>query len=205
MWYKLGITLCVFIGLMTACVPAPGVQGYFKRGYTAYTKENYTAAFKDFRYLAELNHGQSQYYLAQMYANGEGVPQDVYESSRWHFRAAENGVLESQHTLGMMYQFGSSVARDLSEAASWFTEAANAGYRPSQLKMAEIFSDNSSPAYDPVMAYMWYTIFMEREMGQTRADVLNSRQVLMNAMSSNEIQTGEHLARTWQTPTLPDR
>jgi len=202
-WRKFGITLSFLIGLVTACTPTPGPKTYFKHSYKAYVRGNYTDALREFRHLAEQGHGKSQYYLATMYANGEGVPQDVSEASKWYFHAAENDIPEAQHTLGIMYTYGSVVARDLSEAAAWFTRAAHTGYKPSQLKMAEILSDQSSQAYDPIRAYMWYTIFMQNTAGDTRAEVLKNRQKLMSTMSHEDILAGEHLVRTWQaTPSI---
>ena len=52
-------------------------------------------------------------WLAGMYANGEGVPEDDQEAVRWYRKAAEQGArLMLNYNLGVMYANGEGVPED---------------------------------------------------------------------------------------------
>ena len=58
---------------------------------TAYQKGDFTAAFKQFKELAELGKANAQYSIAVMYARGEGVAQSNVLAHAWASIAAQNG------------------------------------------------------------------------------------------------------------------
>jgi uncharacterized protein len=57
----------------------------------AYHKQDYGAAFKEFRDLAELGQPQAQYNLAVMYANGQGTEVSRTNAHAWASLAQANG------------------------------------------------------------------------------------------------------------------
>jgi len=64
---------------------------------------------KTTRAMAEQGYAGAQYDLGQMYAEGQGVPQDDAEAVTWYRRAAEQGYAPAQGNLGVMYDNGRGV------------------------------------------------------------------------------------------------
>lgn len=66
---------------------------------------------------------EAQKRLADIYYNGESVPQDYTAAAHWYKRAAEQGDNYSHHSLGICYQAARGVARDDALAFSHFEKA----------------------------------------------------------------------------------
>lgn len=58
---------------------------------TAYEKGDFTAAFKQFKELAELGKPSAQFNIAVMYARGEGVAANSVLAHAWASIAGQNG------------------------------------------------------------------------------------------------------------------
>ncbi len=76
---------------------------------------------------AEQGYADAQFNLGLMYANGEGVPQDMEQAAELFKKAAEQGHVDAQNNLGAMYFTGEGVARDEKKAIEWFEKAAAQG------------------------------------------------------------------------------
>ncbi|WP_295388321.1 tetratricopeptide repeat protein, partial [Thiolapillus sp.] len=70
--------------------------------------------------------------LGVMYAEGQGVRQDLKEAVKWYRRAAEQGYALAQYNLGVIYNNGQGVQQDKKEAVKWFRKAAEQGYASAQ-------------------------------------------------------------------------
>ena len=81
----------LLIGLLLA-TPA---WADFQAGYDAHERGDYETALAEFRPVAEQGDAKAQSNLGLMYANGEGVPQDLEEAHRWMSQAAAQGYPES--------------------------------------------------------------------------------------------------------------
>ena len=83
--------------------------------------QDYAAGREWFPPLAVLSgHGDAEYILGTMYANGQGVPQDYAEAVKWFRLAAERGDADAQYALGLMYQSGHGVSQDYTLSHMWF-------------------------------------------------------------------------------------
>jgi TonB family protein len=71
---------------------APVAAGDLYSAKAAYEKNDYAAAFAEFRALAELGHPLAQESLAIMYASGQGVTRDGIRAYAWAKVARENGA-----------------------------------------------------------------------------------------------------------------
>ena len=78
----------------------------YKRGLAAHQAGDYNTALKEWRPLAEQGNAITQYNLALMYKNGEGIAEDNVEAVKWYKRAAEQGYASAQNNLGNMYYNG---------------------------------------------------------------------------------------------------
>ncbi|HUJ95324.1 MAG TPA: GAF domain-containing protein [Terriglobales bacterium] len=87
--------------------------------------------FENLRWLANQGDPTAQYALGRHYAQGEDVPQDDAEATRWFARAAEQGHIVAQATLGAWYWAGRGVPKDLNKAYFWLVLARAGGYERS--------------------------------------------------------------------------
>ena len=76
---------------------------------------------------AERGHAEAQFTLGLMYANGQCVPEDKAEATKWYGKAAEQGNVDAQKALGAMYATGDGVPKNYSEAYAWYSVAAKNG------------------------------------------------------------------------------
>ncbi len=105
-------------------VVATSAWAGFDEGLAAYKRGDYATALKEWFSVAEQGDANSQYYLAVMYENGEGVPRDYVEAVKWYREAAQQGLAAAQYSLGLSYATGLGVQQDDAEAEKWFREAA---------------------------------------------------------------------------------
>ncbi|WP_295623833.1 tetratricopeptide repeat protein [uncultured Nitrosomonas sp.] len=89
---------------------------------------------------AEQGYADAQFNLGLMYANGEGVPQDMEQAVELFKKAAEQGHVDAQNNLGAMYFTGEGVARDEKEAIEWFEKAAAQGNEDARINLDAIKS-----------------------------------------------------------------
>ena len=66
------------------------------------TAHSQSSSYEINKQLAEQGDVSSQYNLGQMYAYGEGIPEDDTEAVKWFRLAAEQGYARAQFNLGVM-------------------------------------------------------------------------------------------------------
>lgn len=69
---------------------------------------------------------EAQYYLARMYLNGTGAPQDPRTAARWFGLSAQKGQCQAQAMLGAMLFAGDHVPRQAARGVMWLTLARDA-------------------------------------------------------------------------------
>ena len=80
------------------------------------------------RKAADQGGADAQLFLAHMYNEGRGVPQNYAEAVRWYRKAADQGHPAAQYSLGVMYSEGKGIAKDDTEAVRWYRKAADQGH-----------------------------------------------------------------------------
>ena len=101
----------------------------YNEGLAAHQAGDYDTALKEWRPLAEQGHAITQYNLALMYNNGEGIAEDNVEAAKWYQRAAEQGYASAQNNLGNMYKYGYGVLQDNMRAHMWYNIASGNGHK----------------------------------------------------------------------------
>ena len=98
--------LLVMLGL------APGVAfgTDLETARAAYEREDYEAALRELRPLAEQGDAEARVMLGEMYYSGKGVPgngvpKDYGEALKWVKPAAEQGHAAAQHRLGLILNY----------------------------------------------------------------------------------------------------
>jgi uncharacterized protein len=94
--------------------------GAFQRGY-------FLTALALALPRAEQNDAAAQTLIAELYADGLGVPQNLAAASGWYALASENGDPKASFRLALMYQDGNGVPRNRRKAADLFALAVKQG------------------------------------------------------------------------------
>lgn len=81
----------VFAATFTSGVFAKELKEYQVEADQYYAQGNYKKAFKGYFKLAKIGDHYSQYWVANMYANGEGKKTDLKYAYAWSVLAAESG------------------------------------------------------------------------------------------------------------------
>jgi TPR repeat protein len=90
----------------------------------AYFNHDYQAALRLLRPLVNDGNDQAEFFLANMYSNGEGVPQSYAAALGLYRLAAKQGHPGAQYDLGTMYQNGQGVPQNYVRAHMWYNIAA---------------------------------------------------------------------------------
>ena len=122
---KILISSLLSIGLIgTTCL----TYADFNDGWTAYSKEDYKGASKEWKPLAEEGDAKSQTNLGILYYNGKGVLKDYKKAVEWLTKAAEQGEAEAQFILGEIYIEGIVALKSFKTAKYWVQLAYENGF-----------------------------------------------------------------------------
>ena len=81
-------TNAIFVAILLALIPLPGVAQDYDVGLAAYQSGDYATALRELEPLAEQGDTSAQNNLGVMYEYGLGVVQDYTEAVRWYRAAA---------------------------------------------------------------------------------------------------------------------
>ncbi len=104
---------------------------YFNRMGLDYLLERLTNA-------AENGDSDAQYELANMYANGKDVGQNLLRAAKWYEKSANQGNIDAQYAVGVMYLNGDGVDRDEQKALHWLKKSADAGHTGANLLLQSL-------------------------------------------------------------------
>ena len=104
----------------------------FDDGLAAFINEDYKAAAKQWKPLAEKGDAKSQKNLGILYFNGKGVLKDFKKAVSWLEKSAEQGEAEAQFILGKMYIEGAGVISSYRVAKKWIQLAYDNEYEGSE-------------------------------------------------------------------------
>jgi TPR repeat protein len=103
--------------------------GAFQRGF-------YLTALALALPRAEKADPAAQTLIAEIYAKGLGVAENVARASSWYALAAKNGDRMAAFELGLLYLNGNGVPKNRARAAELFKQAADKGYPPAEYNLA---------------------------------------------------------------------
>ena len=116
------VVMAAILGINMGCA----TSGY-EKGLKHYKPDDFVAAVRELKPLAEQGDATAQFNLGSLYYQGLGVPQDYKEAAQWMRRAAEQGHVFAQATLGTIYAEGLQGVKDYPQALMWFIFAAAKG------------------------------------------------------------------------------
>ena len=125
----------------------PGLMGAdFEAGKRALERNDYVAAMREFRPLADQGLVEAQLEVGFLYWSGQGIPKDKSEAEKWFTRAASavpkwrqqagRGDAQAALQLGMLLWVGKGIAGDPAAARLLIAQAAEAGDPEAQVNLA---------------------------------------------------------------------
>jgi uncharacterized protein len=192
-----GATIRQFMAL-TACLAGLGwpqaSAAQIEPARAAFDKEDYAAAYRLYKPVAEQGTAEAQFRVGLMHKFGWGTERDHSIAARWFQAAAEQSHADAQAELALYYKDGRGVARDLKQAAAWFLKASEQGIGIAQLNLGRFYLAGTGVAKDPVAAYYWLTAAAQNGY----IDGLSLRAPAAEEMTPEQIQ--ETNARAKQAP-----
>jgi len=149
------------------------VHAGFDEGVTAYEREDYATALREFLPAAQNGDGIAQSYVGVIYQYGLGVVADLEKAVYWYAQAADNGDTMAQRILGDLHAEGAWGKRDFTAAARWYELAAEAGDVDAQRKLGNLCLEGRGIKRDHNLAAKW----LQQAAGQ---DDLQAREALRN-------------------------
>lgn len=122
---------------------------------TLYNSQAYQNAFAEFEKLAANNDPVAQYYLANMYAGGQGIEPDMEKAFDWFRKSADQGHAKAQFKTGLAYSEGYGIKKDPVEAILWFEKAARQDIPEAQFYLAVALQQGTEIKKDLVKAARW--------------------------------------------------
>ena len=122
---------------LSAVADAGSLAGELEKGFAAYQREDYKAAFEHFKTAAEWGDVDAQYELGYCYYWGEGVEENKAAAVEWYRKAAEQGNAHAQNDLGVCYTNGEGVEENKVEAVNWYRKAAEQGFTEAQSNLGD--------------------------------------------------------------------
>ena len=106
--------------------------------------------------------------LANAYANGQGVIQNLAEAIRYYQQAAERGHAPAQFNLGMMHELGRGVPANLPNAFKFYLKAAEQGFAPAQFNVGNMYAGGLGVKQDYFEAALWFRQAAERNVPEAQ-------------------------------------
>lgn len=135
------LTLMLLVGLQLP-VPFASAAGW-------------QTALEQLKQKARSGDGRAQEVLAEMYAEGDGVPLDRAEAVLWAGMAAGQNRPRSTDLLGTLLFTETASLREKVRAADLWRQAARQDYTPAQYRLALVLSRGETGPPDPESAFHW--------------------------------------------------
>jgi uncharacterized protein len=139
---KMNFMRCVFVmlalSLLLSACGGTADESRLKAAEKAYYQGDFKTAAEVFHVMAERGNARAQFFLAQIYLNGNGMPRDYAQALKWANAAAEQKSPDAQYTLGEIYASGKGVPRDYVQAHMWYSLSASTGDEQAIRKKAEL-------------------------------------------------------------------
>jgi len=184
-------------------IPNSVVHADIKAGCTAYLRDDYVAAMREFRPIAERGDTFAEIAVGWLYDNGLGVPHDDAEAAKWYLLAAKQGDARAQQYLGIMYATGAGVEKNLAVAEKWFRLSAEQGSSGGQYGLGVMYRDGLLGMPDPIEAFKWFSLAANSGAGTPEGDQARADQsIIEKSMTAEQISRAMALMKAWK-PSRP--
>jgi uncharacterized protein len=170
--------------------------------YAAYEKGYYACALRLAEPLAEKGDARAQSLVGLIHYVGRGAMRDDAKAVTWLHLAADQGDADAQFRLGLMYSEGQGVPQDHAEAANWYRLAADQRHPRAQYNLGLLYAAGEGVEQDNVRAHMWFNLAVAQfpaSDARYRTAAVNSRDLMANKLTREQIAEAQKLAREWQS------
>jgi TPR repeat protein len=140
---------------------------------------------------AERGDPAAEHELAQMYATGDGVPQDERKATAWLERAAAHGEAEAQYQLGIALRDGRGTLQDDDRAFKMMQQAAGVGNVYAQYELGRMYLVGIGTRVDKVKAYTWLNV----AASQGVAEAVMLRDIVRGQLAAEDVGKAQSDAR----------
>lgn len=143
--------------LSVAAVLAAGCTSSMieREGTKAYQNKDYATAKVKYEEAIVEGNDKAMYYLAVMYAEGEGVEQDYARAAELLRQAVALEHAESQLMLGLFYVYGDGVEQDPAKGATLIRASAEQGNDVSMYYLGNLYAAGLGVPKDIPKALHW--------------------------------------------------
>lgn len=180
----------IVLWLSINTVTATAYAGAFEDGMAAFGERDYQKALSLWLPLAEQGDDASQINVAEIYAKGLGVKQDIPEAIKWFEKAAAQGNVAAEFSLGEIYGYGHGVQTDHKQSIKWYRKAALQGHASAQYKLGAKHFKGEGVPMSYLMAYAWMDMAAKQGL-----DIATSyRDLIASILEPEELKKAETLA-----------
>jgi TPR repeat protein len=188
--YKYALACLLALAL---CSPAARAD-QLEEGYTAALNGKYRTALSLLQPLADQGNPRAQFYVGELYMNGEGVAPSQLTAVKWFRKAAERGDTDALTALGVMYEKGAGVTKDDAQAVAFYQKAANLGNPKAQLMLSTRYAHGDGVPQNREEAFFWQFLAVKRNPQFSLTEALSSSQ----GLSPAQIKDVEQRVQDWR-------
>ena len=165
------ITLICILGLIGCETPSISASSQCSVWDEQGSRDVTRKEVRQIQQRAEAGDSEAQYWVAEWYATGFCLTQDVSIALDWYERAAEQGHLEAQYETAWRYMWGTGVAKDVGRGKYWYQKAAEQGHARSARALGGIYHQDEKMK-DLDEAEKWYSLAvrLDDEISQQHLD-----------------------------------
>lgn len=182
MQQKLFLFLILFLGLFNLAYSADNI----KSAIELYNTQDYDAAFGAFEKLANSD-PIALYYLANMYAGGQGTEPNKEKAFQAFLMSAEQGHAKAQFKTGLAYNEGFGTKKDPSAGINWFEKAAEQDIPESQFYLAVAYQQGEIVKKDLVKAAKWLKRAAKQGIPEAQTNLGNFYSKGLGVRQDNEL------------------
>lgn len=139
--------------LLSGCVATGQINE--RRGTKAFLERDYATAVEKYTQASAEGNAKAQYYLAVMYAEGQGVEQDYAKAAELLQLAADQGLVDAQLMLGLFYVYGDGVEMNPAKGAPLLRKAADQNNDVAMYYLGHLYAAGLGVPKDISKALIW--------------------------------------------------
>ena len=154
-------SLKLFVLLIAGSIAAFTHAGVIE-GKSAFKRNDFPTAFREFKSAAELGQAEAQYRLGILYEQGLGTEQSYANAHKAFELAADQGFVPAQTSLGFLFLHGKGGERGQGKVMQWNRLAANQGSVRAQVNLGYVFLGGTDTPKNFSEAVIWFRTAAEQ-------------------------------------------
>jgi len=187
------LVLYLFLIPQLGLISEAAIADRLDDGISAVDKQDFKAAYRIFKQLADQGNAEAQYNLAILYRQGKGVASNNKQAFKWFLAAAQQGLVDAQFYVGYLFDMGQGTDKDGAMAVQWYKKAAQLGHPLAQANLGAAYAAGEGVKQDIVQAFVWFGL----AAAQGIPSALQNRNELRKHMSDELIANAQRLTQVY--------